>query len=98
MKQRSSLSIIILILEVAAQNGGASKTKIMRNVMLTYARANRYCSLLFEKKLIEYGPRENVIVATPKGLKVLSHCRELVQLVSPINSLVNKYRFYDVTD
>jgi predicted transcriptional regulator len=49
MKQRSSLSIITLILETAAQNGGASKTKIMRNLMLTYAHTNRYYSLLFEK-------------------------------------------------
>ena len=69
MKNRSRTEIVALILEAA--NGGATKTKIMYNVYLTYNQLKDYLSVLIENNLIEYLEGTRTFKTTEKGLNVL---------------------------
>jgi predicted transcriptional regulator len=95
MKQRSSFSIVTLILESAQESGGRgiTRTKIMQNVMLNYKRASRYCTNLVDKDLLSYDPGSRTFHITEKGEKVLASSRELAGFITPINQMINKYRF-----
>lgn len=95
MKQRSSFAITTLILETIAKSEptGITKTKIMQNVMLNYKRVNRYCVQMIESGLIRRDPEIHVFHITEKGKLTLRNCDELAQFMSPINELINKYRF-----
>jgi predicted transcriptional regulator len=99
MKQRSSFSIVSLILETVAKSEptGITKTRIMQNVMLNYKRANRYCYQMMESALISFKPESRTFHITEKGRLVLHNCLELAQYISPINQLINKYRYGDET-
>ena len=95
MKQRSSFSIVSLILETVSKSEptGITKTRIMQNVMLNYKRANRYCYHMMESDLISYNPQTRTFHITERGRLVLRNCLELAQYISPINQLINKYRY-----
>ena len=69
MKNRSRTEIVALILEAA--NGGATKTKIMYNVYLTYNQLKNYLSVLIENNLIEYLEGTRTFKTTEKGLNFL---------------------------
>lgn len=86
------MAIIALILE-SAQNG-ATKTEIMRNVMLNYRRVNRYCAMLSQSGLLYYNSENHLYKTSPKGKKILNDCNELFQYIEPINQMVTKYRIY----
>lgn len=92
MKQRSTLSIVVLILESAAHDGGATKAQVMRDVMLSYPRASRYCDMLMGRRLIRCDPGKRVYRTTAKGMDVLHSCNELAQCLPPINKMIEKYR------
>jgi len=70
MKNRSRTEIVALILEAA--NGGATKTKIMYNVYLTYNQLKNYLSVMIENNLIEYLEGTHKFKTTEKGLKFLT--------------------------
>jgi predicted transcriptional regulator len=95
MKQRSSFSIVSLILETAARSEpkGITKTKIMQNLMLNYKRMNRYCYQMMKSGLLLYNPEMHTFHITEKGKVVLRNCLELARYISPINELINKYRY-----
>jgi predicted transcriptional regulator len=52
MKYRSRTEIVSMILE--AENGGATKTRIMYKAFLSFAQLREYLSLLVENNLLEY--------------------------------------------
>jgi predicted transcriptional regulator len=79
MKNRSRTEIIALILEAA--NGGATKTKIMYNVYLTYNQLKDYLSVLIENNLIEYLEGTRTFKTTEKGLNVLKMHNEMAELL-----------------
>src|SRR5919202_1446044 len=95
MKQRSSFAIVSLILETVAryEPAGITKSKIMQNVMLNYKRANGYCYQMMESGLLSYNYEMRTFHITEKGRLVLRNCVELAQYISPINQLINKYRY-----
>ena len=97
MKQRSSFAIVSLILETVAryEPAGITKSKIMQNVMLNYKRANGYCYQMMESGLLSYNYEMRTFHITEKGRLVLRNCIELAQYISPINQLINKYRYND---
>jgi predicted transcriptional regulator len=97
MKQRSTFSIISLILETIARSEpmGITKTRIMQNVMLNYKRVNRYCYHMMESGLLSYKPEMRTFHITEKGRFVLRNCVELSRYISPIHELINKYRYSD---
>jgi len=79
MKNRSRTEIVALILEAA--NGGATKTKIMYNVYLTYNQLKNYLSVMMENNLLEYIEGARTFRTTEKGLKVLNMHREMAELL-----------------
>lgn len=97
MKQRSSFSIVSLILETVTRSEpmGITKSKIMQNVVLNYKRANRYCYHMVELGLLLYKPEMRTFHITEKGRFVLHYCVELARYISPIHELINKYRHGD---
>ena len=98
MKQRSSFSIVSLILETAARSEpkGITKTKIMQNLMLNYKRMNRYCYYMMQSDLLLYKPEMRTFHITEKGRFVLRNCVELARYITPIRELINKYRYGDI--
>jgi predicted transcriptional regulator len=97
MKQRSSFSIVSLILETVTRSEpmGITKTKIMQNVMLNYKRVNKYCYYMMESGLLLYEPETRTFHITEKGRFVLRNCVELARYITPIRELINKYRYGD---
>jgi predicted transcriptional regulator len=97
MKQRSSFSIVSLILETVTRSEpmGITKTRIMQNVMLNYKRVNKYCYNMMESGLLLYKPETRTFHITEKGRFVLRNCIELARYISPIRELINKYRYSD---
>ena len=95
MKQRSSFSIITLVLESVEESGsdGISKTMIMQRVMLNYKRPIRYFTDMLDKQLLTYDPKMHRFHITEKGKLVLRNSRELASFITPINDMMNKYRF-----
>jgi predicted transcriptional regulator len=79
MKNRSRTEIVTLILEAA--NGGATKTKIMYNVYLTYNQLKNYLSVMIENNLIEYLEGTHKFKTTEKGLNFLKMHNEIGELL-----------------
>ncbi len=79
MKNRSRTELVSMILETA--NGGATKTKIMYNVYLTYNQLKNYLSVMIENNLIEYLEGTHKFKTTEKGLNVLKMHNEMAGLL-----------------
>ena len=79
MKYRSRTEIVSMILDVA--NGGATKTKIMYKVMITYNQLKNYLSVLIENNLIEYDDGTPIFKTTEKGLNLLKIHNEMAELL-----------------
>ena len=62
MNYRSRTEIVAMILETA--NGGATKTKIMYNAMLSYNQLKNYLSVLIENNLTGYLERARTFKTT----------------------------------
>jgi predicted transcriptional regulator len=96
MKQRSTLAIVSLILQSAvSKKEGATKNRIIRDVVLTYERANRYCDMMVKKGLLMYGKESRTYLLTPKGLEVLQSSREMLGYLSHVQRMVDRYKVYD---
>jgi predicted transcriptional regulator len=70
MKYRSRTDIVRLILETA-NGGGATKTKIMYNALISYNLMKEYLTLLAENNLLEYEEGNMTYRTTEKGLLLL---------------------------
>jgi predicted transcriptional regulator len=70
MKYRSRTDIVGLILETA-NGGGATKTKIMYNALISYNLMKEYLTLLAENDLLEYEKGNMTYRTTEKGLQLL---------------------------
>ena len=91
MKYRSRTDIVGLILE-AANGGGATKTKIMYNALISYNLMKEYLTLLAENNLLEYEEGNMTYRTTEKGLQLLriyNNMNEIAPL-SGTRSVVHK--------
>jgi predicted transcriptional regulator len=79
MIYRSRTEIVAMILDAA--NGGATKTKIMYKVMLSYNQLKEYLSVLIENNLIEYHDRNKIFKTTEKGLNFLTTYNAIGELL-----------------
>ena len=79
MNYRSRTEIFAMILDAA--NGGATKTKIMYKVMITYNQLKNYLSIMIENNLIDYGNGTYIFKATEKGLNLLIIHNEMAELL-----------------
>lgn len=82
MKYRSRTEIIGLMLE-AANGGGATKTKIMYKVFLSFAQLREYLTMLQDNGLIEYEGGRQTYRTTEKGMKLLEIYEKMHELVPP---------------
>ncbi|MGH9980569.1 MAG: winged helix-turn-helix domain-containing protein [Nitrososphaeraceae archaeon] len=73
------MEIVSMILE--ATSGGATKTKIMYNAMLSYNQLKNYLSVLIENDLIEYLGGTKTFKTTEKGLFFLKIHNEIGELL-----------------
>jgi predicted transcriptional regulator len=69
MKYRSKFDIIGLLLEAA--NGGATKTKMIYQALVTYEQINEYLGFILEKDLVEYENLSRQFRTTEKGIRIL---------------------------
>ena len=79
MKYRSRTEIVSMILEAA--NGGATKTRIMYKVFLSYAQLKEYLSVLIENNLLEYLEGVQTYKTTEKGFNLLKMHNEIGELL-----------------
>ena len=79
MKYRGRTEIVSSILD--AENGGATKTKIMYNAFLSYNQLREYLSILIENNLIEYVEGTKTFQTTEKGLNFLKTHDEIGELI-----------------
>ena len=70
-----------MILDVANEGGGETKTKIMYFAFLSYNQLKEYLSVLVENNLIEYLEGANKYKTTEKGLFFLKMHNELEELL-----------------
>ena len=81
MGNRSRTEIVAMILDVANEGGGETKTKIMYFAFLSYNQLKEYLSVLVENNLIEYLEGANKYKTTEKGLFFLKMHNELEELL-----------------
>jgi predicted transcriptional regulator len=79
MKNRSRSDIVRVILE-AANDGRATKTKIMYRAFLSYQQLKEYLIILQENGLIEYQEGERTYKATDKGMHHLQISNKIDEL------------------
>jgi predicted transcriptional regulator len=79
MNYRSRTEIVAMILNAA--NGGATKTKIMYNVFLSYNQLREYLTMLIENDLIEYLGENKIFRTTENGLNLLKIHNEMTELL-----------------
>jgi predicted transcriptional regulator len=79
MNYRSRTEIVAMILDAA--NGGATKTKIMYNAVLSYNQLKEYLTVLIENGLIEYLGGNKIFKTTEKGLNLLKIHNEMTELL-----------------
>jgi predicted transcriptional regulator len=82
VKPRSRSEIIVAIME-AANGGGATKTMIMYNAVLSYDRMKEYLSSLAEDDLIEYEQGRMTYRTTAKGMRLLQLYNNVNEMVQP---------------
>jgi predicted transcriptional regulator len=80
MRYRSRLEIISSILNTTS-GGGATKTRIMYGVYLSYSQSKEYLGFLVERGLIEYEEGTHAYKPTEKGLRFLKAAREAEALI-----------------
>ena len=82
MENRSRTEIVAMILDVANEGGGETKTKIMYFAFLSYNQLKEYLSVLVENNLIEYLEGANKYKTTEKGLFFLKMHNETGRIVT----------------
>ena len=93
MQHRSRTKIAFRILEAAAAiggdgNEGITKTLMMNNLLLSYAKLEEYLQILIENGLIDYDQKEGIFKTSQKGKRFLTTCKEIGKTaVSPTSHL-----------
>ena len=90
MKQRGPFSICTLML-MALYQKPMTKTKIMQELILTYARTNRYLDILMRQDLIMYDMNDRTYRLTAKGNEVLKLNQQLADYLPPVKEMIRKY-------
>jgi predicted transcriptional regulator len=89
MGNRSRTEIVAMILDVANEGGGETKTKIMYFAFLSYNQLKEYLSVLVENNLIEYLDGANKYKTTEKGLFFIKMHNELEELLPQTPTMKN---------
>ncbi len=90
MKQRGPFSICTLIL-MALYRKPMTKTKLMQELILTYARTKKYLDILTKQNLITYDMNDHTYQLTAKGNEVLKLNQQLADYLPPLRDMIRKY-------
>ena len=80
-----------------------TKTKIMQELTLTYARTKKYLDILTKQGLITYDITDSTYQLTAKGNEVLKLNQQLADYLPPVGDMIRKYAcfmevpFFDTT-
>ena len=102
MKQRGPFSICTLML-MALYQKPMTKTKIMQELILTYARTRKYLDILTKQGLITYNITDRTYRLSAKGNEVLKLNQQLADYLPPVSEMIRKYAsfmevpFFDTT-
>ena len=81
-KYRSRTEIVCDILRTANSDGnGASQTKIMYSVFLSYTQVKEYLTILIDKGLLQCDLDNQKFKTTEKGLILLQLCGQIGDLI-----------------
>jgi predicted transcriptional regulator len=80
MKYRSRFEIASTILSTA-QNGNATKTRLMYGSFLSFAQINEYLSFLLKNALVSKNDATHMYTLTEKGARFLDMYEELAKLI-----------------
>ncbi len=74
-----------------------TKTRIMQELILTYARTKKYLDILAKQELIMYDINDHTYRLTAKGNDVLKLNHQLADYLPPVKEMIRKYScFMDV--
>ena len=93
MKQRGPFSICTLML-MALYQKPMTKTKVMQELILTYARTRKYLDILTKQGLIMYDINDRTYRLTAKGNKVLKLNQQLADYLPPVREMIRKYAYF----
>ena len=68
-----------------------TKTKIMQELILTYARTKKYLDILTKQDLIMYNANDHTYRLTAKGNEVLKLNQQLADYLPPVREMIRKY-------
>jgi predicted transcriptional regulator len=68
-----------------------TKTKIMQELILTYARTKKYLDILTKQDLIMYDANDHTYRLTAKGNEVLKLNQQLADYLPPVREMIRKY-------
>ncbi len=71
-----------------------TKTKIMQELILTYARTKKYLDILAKQELIVYDTNDHTYRLTAKGNEVLKLNQQLAECLPPIQAMITKYSYF----
>ena len=90
MKQRGPFSICTLML-MALYRKPMTKTRIMQELILTYARTKKYLDILAKQGLIMYDINDHTYQLTAKGNEILKLNHQLAEYLPPVKEVIRKY-------
>lgn len=90
MKQRGPFSNCTLML-MALYRKPMTKTRIMQQLILTYARTKKYLDILAKQGLIMYDINDHTYQLTAKGNEILKLNHQLAEYLPPVKESIRKY-------
>jgi predicted transcriptional regulator len=81
MKYRSKIEVMCQILEVAKDNGGATKTRIMYKAFLSYIQLKEQLRFLLERKLLKFDVNTLTYKTTEKGLEFIELYNKMSKVI-----------------
>lgn len=71
---------------------GITKSRLARELVLTYRRVNKHCEDLVQKRLLEYDSVTRTYHATPLGREMVKLTEQLAVHYTPVNNMLTKYK------
>ena len=68
-----------------------TKTRIMQELILTYARTKKYLDILAKQGLIIYDINDHTYQLTAKGNEILKLNHQLAAYLPPVKEMIRKY-------
>jgi predicted transcriptional regulator len=91
MKYRTKTDLVALILDVANDSEGVTRTKIMYKVFLSYTKAKEYLAVLVQNDLIRYDQNNQTYKTTERGLRFMNAYKQMGELIASPSKTADRY-------